>query len=374
MTYRDKVNELLEKLEKDIRPDWEEEKTERLKQAVNYEKTDRFLIRALYPDRSGNRPATMEEIHSDMDAMMYNELLKCLPSYEVMDDSIPMIRANYGTGTLPSLFGAHYKIVDNNMPWVNHLDRARIEEIAQHGLRCPEDWLSSRVSATHEHYRRRLADYPVCQKYIHIYHADLQGPFDVAHLMWGSDIYLEMYDEPELVKDFLSAVTDVYIEYMKQILKETNSLIDGGLFHYHWSSVYRGRITLREDSSVNLSREFYEEFIKPCNERIADAFAPITMHFCGRADQWVHSLIGTRNIQGLNFGYMPGKFDSRFLAFIHDACEKKQVAVQDYKANTEELKSLDLGIFDTGITYGIHVKSREEALEYLEILRQRKRR
>ena len=51
MTYRDKVNELLEKLEKDIRPDWEEEKTERLKQAVNYEKTDRLLIRALYPDR-----------------------------------------------------------------------------------------------------------------------------------------------------------------------------------------------------------------------------------------------------------------------------------------------------------------------------------
>ena len=358
MNYSEKVYELLELLEDGLVGEIEEEKAGRIKKALNYEAVEKIPLRVIYPNRSGYEPASMECIHQDMDAMMYNELIKCLPVIELRDDSVPMIRANYGTGTLPSLFGAKYRIMGNNMPWVSHLTQDQIDGFIRDGMPKLSGGLSGRVTATHEHYHKRLAEFPKCKKYIRVYHADLQGPFDVAHLLWGSGIYMEMYDDPDRVKAFLNVVTDTYIAYMKQILQETNAETGDG-YHYHWSSIYKGRITLREDSSVNLSREFYEEFIKPCNERIADAFAPITMHFCGRADQWVHSLIDTRNIQGLNFGYMPGKFDNEFLKFIHKACCQKGVSVQDYKCNEEEFRVLDRSIFETGITYGVNVKSFE---------------
>lgn len=362
MNYGEKVYELLELLERGLVAEIEEEKAERIKKALNYEKAEKIPLRVIYPNQSGYKPASMECIHQDMDAMMYNELIKCLPVIEIRDDSIPMIRANYGTGTLPSLFGAKFKIVGDNMPWVSPLSQDEIDGFIRNGMPKLSGGLSGRVSATHEHYHKRLSEFPNCRKYIRVYHADLQGPFDVAHLLWGSNIYLDMYDDPDRVKAFLAVVTDTYIAYMKQILNETNAETGDG-FHYHWSSIYKGRITLREDSSVNLSRDFYEEFIKPCNEKIADAFAPITMHFCGRADQWVHSLISTRNIQGLNFGYMPGKFDNEFLKFIHNACEQKGVSVQDYKSNEKEYQVLDKSIFKTGITYGVNVENYKHAIE-----------
>jgi hypothetical protein len=50
-------------------------------------------------------PYSMDEIQSDMEKMLVSELAPVYASALIGDDRLPEIRANYGTGILPSLFG-----------------------------------------------------------------------------------------------------------------------------------------------------------------------------------------------------------------------------------------------------------------------------
>jgi len=60
------------------------------------------VVRAPAPEWPGY---TMDEIQSDMKKMLISELTPVYASALIGDDRLPEIRANYGTGILPPLFG-----------------------------------------------------------------------------------------------------------------------------------------------------------------------------------------------------------------------------------------------------------------------------
>ena len=92
------LERLLNYLEEIIDVDHHKKVLELQKSTLRFEKTDRICIHTTYAI-DDFKPFSMEETHNDMAKMMYNELLPCIPAFEVKDTSLAgMIRANYGVG------------------------------------------------------------------------------------------------------------------------------------------------------------------------------------------------------------------------------------------------------------------------------------
>jgi uroporphyrinogen-III decarboxylase len=109
-----------------------------------------------------------------------------------------------------------------------------------------------------------------------------------------------MYDEPELVHNALSLISDTYAAFLDKWYEifPSNSYMNP-----HWNTIWhRGKIFLRCDSAMNLSPEFYEEFAAPYDARLLERFDGGCMHFCGRGDHYVETLCNIPKLYGINLG------------------------------------------------------------------------
>ena len=69
----------------------------------------------------------------------------------------------------------------------------------------------------------------------------------------------------------------------------------------HWTSFWhRGALVLRNDSAMNLSPEFYDEFSVPYDTRLLSHFGGGVMHFCGRGDHYIEALCNIPLLYGVN--------------------------------------------------------------------------
>lgn len=359
-----KLKELLEYLEENLDPEHQQKVEQRYKDAISFRAEKPPLILG-YTD-TGFSGYPYAEAHEDMEKMLYNELCTCVVPAQIKDDTLPMIRANYGVGTLPSLFGVTSRILGNNLPWVDHLESTdKIKALVGKGIPDLDSGFGKKISETHEYYRQTLSKYPNCERCIKIYHPDLQGPFDVAHLIWGPDIYYALYDEAELVHELLELITQTYIKFCEKIKPEINDSTGDG-YCYHWSTLYPGEIVLRNDSAVNLSNDMYHEFIRPYDEKILNHFGGGSMHFCGRADQWVSDMAKTNNLLGFNFGYMKKlEFGQKYLDYLENTANVK-LPILKYILTFEEFEQFDFEKNSRGVTFAVGVKTRKEAQDTLK--------
>ncbi|QUH30610.1 uroporphyrinogen decarboxylase/cobalamine-independent methonine synthase family protein [Vallitalea guaymasensis] len=335
-----------------------------IEDALSYKKVDFIPLSVTFP-QTEFQALPYVEAFNDMESMFYNELVSCINTVCVKDYSLLVARSNYGVGTLPSLFGLKSRVVQStNLPWVDHVELNEIKNIISKGVPDLDTGFGKRIIETYEYYREQLSHYEKCNESIKLYHPDLQGPFDVAHLMWGADIYMAMYDSPDLVHELLSLVTETYIEYMKKIKPYLNDE-RGNDYSYHWGTLYRGKIVLRNDSAVNVSKGMYQEFIQPYDERILEEFGSGSIHFCGRADQIVVDMAYTKGNEAMNFGYMDNvQFGEEYLKLLKKPFMEKNIPIINYHLTKEEYKNYK-NSFDTGITLKTSVDTYEEAVSIL---------
>jgi hypothetical protein len=128
------------------------------------------------------------------------------------------------------------------------------------------------------------ARYPRIRRYVHVYHPDLQGPLDVCELIWGSSLFLDLYDEPELVTSLLHVLTETYAAFMR-LWERIAPSPEGAAVHWTW--MHRGRIMLRDDSAMNLSSEMFDVFVAPYDGRLLREFGGGAIHFCGKGDHYI---------------------------------------------------------------------------------------
>ena len=212
------------------------------------------------------------------------------------------IRANYGTGILSSLFGAELFIMPrdtNTLPTTRPFnDTEKIRSLLDAGIPSLTNGLGQRVFDFAELCAEALEHYPLVKKYVEVYHPDAQGPLDIAELMWGSEMFYTMYDEPELVHGFLELIRDTYIAFME---KWFDIFPSEGEVHCHWASLrHRGHILLRNDSAMNLSPQLYSEFSVPYDAALLAHFNGGVMHFCGRGDHYIDALCSIPGLTGVN--------------------------------------------------------------------------
>ena len=240
----------------------------------------------------------INDAQEDVDLMVFHELVGV--SGMLNGGRLqPNVRCNYGTGILPSLFGCALFTMPretHTLPTAYSLGSDRVRALLDAGIPDIRSGLGGRVFDCAERFLELFAQHPKINRYVALYHPDLQGPVDVAEVVWGSEIFLAFYDEPDVIKAFLKLITDTYAAFMRAWYK----LVPLEDYSTHWSLMHRGRLMLRNDSLMNLSPEIYTEFVQPCDERLLDEFGGGAIHFCGRADHFIAPLSTTRGLTAIN--------------------------------------------------------------------------
>ncbi len=286
------LSRLLETLESAVDLDWEREKLSIWKR-FHAQQSSPGGFRASASPR-GSRPAPawprirVNDALRDERLMLLHQLAAVNFNLNARNLRIPNIRCNYGTGILSSLFGAELFYMPeelDTLPTTRALagDDPIAALLAAGVPELSAGW-GQRVFTTAEYFKEALAPYPKLSEAVWIYHPDLQGPVDIAELLLGEHLLLGFYDRPDEVRAVLALITDAYISFMRRWF-EAVPMRDDRSCSAHWERLIPGQIMLRGDSLVNLSAEIYEEFVRPCDERILAEFGGGAMHYCGKADQ-----------------------------------------------------------------------------------------
>jgi hypothetical protein len=260
------------------------------------------------------------EAFYDMEKMLVNELAGVYAGAKLRDDRIYTIRANYGVGTVASMFGCSVSLTENNMPWFEALPEKELLEALEKGVPEVTSGLAGRVLETERFYLETLAQYPNLAKAVHVFLCDTQGPFDTSHIVMGHRIYTDIYDNPDLIHRVLALVTDTYIAFTKAQKQVTG---EGNDWTFHTMARVRGGTRICEDSPINISGAAYQEFCRPYNERAFAEFGGGWIHYCGKGYQIFPHVISIPGLTGINFGNP----DLQDLQGVYDESSRRGVAI-----------------------------------------------
>lgn len=235
----------------------------------------------------------------DYDLMLQSQLAKVSDALSNGTSALG-IRANYGTGIIPSLFGAEIFIMpreQNTLPTVRTFGDDVIRRIVDSGMPSLDAAFGKKAFEFGEICLEVFKDYPKISKYVQVYHPDTQGPLDIAELLWGSEMFYNMYDEPELVHSFMQLISDTYTAFLEKWFEMYPNRPD---MNVHWDYFMKGNICIRNDSAMNLSPELYSEFAFGYDKKLLAHFGGGMVHFCGRGDHYIDILAGAPDLNAIN--------------------------------------------------------------------------
>jgi hypothetical protein len=193
-------------------------------------------------------------------------------------DYIPYLEPWHGVGVYAEAFGCPFEWRKDDSPWCHPI----VKDIA--GLHRLEKPVLSKakmlnfVCDTVEFFDRQT------QGQIPIALTDTQSPLDNATLICDTTFFfMSAYEHPDEIKRLLQWVTDLMIDASRQQRKLARNQAKPG--HVMWSPTDGRGLSISEDDLVMIGSDFYEEFAKPYNMQLADAFGGLAVHSCGEWKQ-----------------------------------------------------------------------------------------
>jgi hypothetical protein len=322
MQERPMIEKYLKDLERRIDPQVEEDLFEQWRVFAD----GRIGDGVFSPRRSKASPPTVEWPHvlvndalADFEAMALQQLEPCSKALADGSGALLAVRCNFGTAILPSLFGAQLFLMDRDidtLPACRPLEGGaeaarRLLDVGVPDLNAGQGDVVFRMG---QYFNRLFRDYPKLSEHVHVYHPDMQGPMNICEMLWGSPLYVDLYDKPDLVRDFLSLITETYIRFMRhwdEMIVDSGQLTDRGRlrtdhcqlttsYAVHWSMLHRGHIMVRNDAATNLSPAMYEQLIRPFDRRLLEKLGGGGIHFCGRGDHLIAKISEIPGVSAVN--------------------------------------------------------------------------
>jgi hypothetical protein len=246
---------------------------------------------------------TLDDTEAGFTKMALQQLRMCSDQLATGGGRLLDVRANYGTGILASVLGAPVHVMDdvyNTLPTARPVrgGEAELRAIADAGVPDITTGQGARVLEMGRRFRRLLDSRPKLSRFVHPYHPDLQGPLDIAELLWGSDIFVAFFDQSDLVKAVVARVTDTYIALIDAWFEIVRHPMDRP-WSTHWGQMHRGHIFLRLDSGMNISAEMYREFGRDADARLLARYGG-ALHSCGRVDHFFPVVAEIPGLYALN--------------------------------------------------------------------------
>jgi uroporphyrinogen-III decarboxylase len=292
------IRQILDKIEcsKNINPDGEK----KISQVLKGGKVNTLPL-IFWKPRHQTVPGwtyNMNEQFYDKEKMLYAHLEEILDSAKNIHDSVVCLRPNFGTIFIPAILGLSYKVPTNTFAWLtSHLSKNEIKKLSFPDL--DYNPMMQRAKEYMQYFQETVPSW------IHVYLPDTQGPFDIAHAILGQEIFLAIYDEPELVHDLLDFSTKVYIEVTKRLKKIINEPMNSC---YHGHALARGIFMsnggtrISEDSATLLSPEHIEEFVIPYDCAALKSFGGGFIHYCGKHEYLLEAYLNMKEVRAINLG------------------------------------------------------------------------
>ena len=212
-------------------------------------------------------------------------------------------------------------------------------------------------------YLEKLKDYPRCSQGIKISQPDMQGPFDIAHLMLGTDIFYLVHDDSDLLHEFLELITETYIRFRMYIDRYLTDKAAADAVYVH-GGIYLGKVVIKDDTAViNLSPEMYKEFSWQYNKKIFDEFRG-SFHSCGGIKEWLYDIIGDDNLLSINYGNP----EMQNLQQIYEKNRENRMGIISWGYNQDFsfLEDVFAHKIHTGMTLACSVKSVTKGKELID--------
>ena len=303
-----------------------------------------------------------EQQMADPARMLLNELAPAWESTLLRDDKCFSIRPNLGIGTIPTLVGckvAFDNASEDSMPWVvrpeGYTERENLQRLMDAGVPDLDGGNTSTYRRIVEAWRVFLQPYPKLRRFCHLTLPDNQGPFNLAFHLRGESLYLDVYDDPEWVHQFLGWISRLYVAASKHYKAILGEPLDQG---FYWNWRLRGGVRNVDDNSVLLGPEQYGQFVKPYNDRSFGPFGGGAHHFCGNVEHIFDSAVNIENLSGVHLGnpelnkfeYVWSRTSARRVCLLWDM----------------PLPEAQRGVVKTGIVIREKVKSMEQAKRVVE--------
>jgi hypothetical protein len=242
--------------------------------------------------------------------MWESEMRRARAAVDWPTDGIPTVRPNLGVIFVPTMAGLGYDLKDEQMPWPG-------EPLGRDAIRAARDVDvagAERMRLAEEFYAIHRAE---GGGQIAAYQADTQGVFDIAHLLYGDRIFLDMADAGEAawVEELLDLCMDLYVRavrHLKRLLGEQA----GSMIHGHGSGqgVHLPNAGTRacEDTPTLLSPAMIEQRIVPYVERAVEPFGGGFLHFCGHHPFLFERLCRSELVRAIDMGN-PEMYDPRWM-------------------------------------------------------------
>lgn len=121
------------------------------------------------------------------------------------------------------------------------------------------------------------------------------GPFTAAaNLRGATEICMDMYEDPQFVRDLLDFITDATILRIKAY----REMLGHDVKPECWG--------FADDSIQLLSTEMYKEFVLPCHKRLIAGLAgagPHSIHLCGDATRHFKTIRDELNVKAFDTGF-----------------------------------------------------------------------
>jgi len=240
----------------------------------------------------------MEEQFYDKEKMLYGHLEEVADCAQNTFDAPLCLRPNFGTVFIPSIFGLKYKVPKDTFAWITfHLSKDEIRKFNFPDLDKID--LMKRAIEYIQFFKEKLPEW------IHVYLPDTLGPFEIAHSVYGDNLFYDIYDDPSFIHYLLELCTDVYIqvtERLKKIIGEERE----SCYHGHALSrgIYlrNGGARISEDSATLISPRHIDKFVIPYDKKALEAFGGGFVHFCGKNDYLLESFLNLNEVRAINLG------------------------------------------------------------------------
>lgn len=306
-------------------------------------------------------PHTVLQQFQDKTAMLSAQLdnIRAKAEAGIRDDYLPALFPYLGVTVFPSAFGCPVRWFEDEQPWADPIlfdDPARVYDLKKPAVNAGQ--LGDVLDYTRYFIEQTGGAFPIRM-------TDVQGPLDVAYLIWhNEDFIVAMYERPAEVHRLMRLVTELIIEFVsaqRELTRQLGAEFTPCHFPFIWMPDGQG-IAISDDVIALMSPPLYREFALPYVNQLSEAFNGVFIHTCGQFEHNFANLRQVYKLRGLNFGASEQPFEPVWehfggqLVLITHLGLNKEVHFEsalDYVRRVLAAKTSNRGLFlmvDTGVT------------------------